>query len=237
MDALPRDSIGWYGKLPTLGDFASRRLPAPFVECWDAWLAAGLAHWREADPEGWRDAYLDGPSWRFLLLPGALPGDYSTEVVAGVLMPSVDRVGRYFPLTLLWSLGAVPAGAEQASALLGRLRALEDLAVDAMQDDWTIDQFEAELTALVATPLAPPRDPLHDLPAPPGRHDGGMAALRLSGADLGSHLAHWARDALLAHWQGCALWLADGGESPQLRVSDGLPAEEDFIALFRGAQP
>ena len=33
---------GWHGKLPTLGDFASRRLEAPFIEAWDGWLAAGM---------------------------------------------------------------------------------------------------------------------------------------------------------------------------------------------------
>ena len=26
---------GWYGKIPSLGDFASRRLPQSFVAAWD----------------------------------------------------------------------------------------------------------------------------------------------------------------------------------------------------------
>ena len=29
---------GWFGKLPGLGDFASRRLPDTFVAAWDRWL-------------------------------------------------------------------------------------------------------------------------------------------------------------------------------------------------------
>src|SRR5262249_35940975 len=29
---------GWYGKLPSLGDFASRRLPVEFVKAWDSCL-------------------------------------------------------------------------------------------------------------------------------------------------------------------------------------------------------
>ena len=39
---MTADSIqvipGWYGKLPSLGDFASRRLGADFIPPWDAWL-------------------------------------------------------------------------------------------------------------------------------------------------------------------------------------------------------
>jgi len=90
---------GWHGKLPSLGDFASRRLDASFIEPWDGWLAAGLLALREARPEGWLEDYLGSPSWRFLLMPGVLPGDAGKQAWAGVLMPSVDRVGRYFPLT------------------------------------------------------------------------------------------------------------------------------------------
>ena len=30
-----RAAAGWYGKLPTLGDFASRRLDNDFVDIWD----------------------------------------------------------------------------------------------------------------------------------------------------------------------------------------------------------
>jgi type VI secretion system protein ImpM len=40
---------GWFGKLPSLGDFASRRLPDAFVSRWDRWLQGGLARAREDD--------------------------------------------------------------------------------------------------------------------------------------------------------------------------------------------
>ncbi|MGS0758915.1 type VI secretion system-associated protein TagF, partial [Roseateles sp. GG27B] len=44
---------GWYGKLPSLGDFASRRLNPDFIEDWDVWLATGLGDWREREPTTW----------------------------------------------------------------------------------------------------------------------------------------------------------------------------------------
>jgi type VI secretion system protein ImpM len=49
---------GWYGKLPSLGDFASRRLEADFIEPWDLWLGEGLQAQRGTFGEGWLDAYL-----------------------------------------------------------------------------------------------------------------------------------------------------------------------------------
>lgn len=98
---------GWYGKIPSLGDFASRRLPQTFIQPWDSWLQEVLQGTRLALGEGWLDCYLTMPIWRFVLMPGLVgAGGW-----AGVLMPSVDRVGRQFPLTL-----AVAASTDAAAA-------------------------------------------------------------------------------------------------------------------------
>src|SRR5206468_3770015 len=87
---------GWYGKVPNLGDFASRRLPPAFISAWDGWLQEVLHGSRTALGEAWLDTYLTMPIWRFVLLPGTV-GDSGW---AGIVMPSVDRVGRAFPLTI-----------------------------------------------------------------------------------------------------------------------------------------
>ena len=139
---------GWYGKLPTLGDFASRRLEADFIEPWDLWLGEGLQAQRSAFGDGWLDAYLDTPPWRFLLSPGALRGVRPELAFAGVLVPSVDRVGRYFPLTLVASLARMPELAAGFDALLAWLHRLEDTALDALHGQWTIDELEDALAEL-----------------------------------------------------------------------------------------
>jgi len=136
MAALP----GWYGKLPALGDFASRRLPSLFIEPWDRWLATGLSAWRDADP-GWLEAFLAAPTWRFALGTG-LPFRESPGY-AGVLMPSVDRVGRYFPLTVVR-----PRGTGEAHVPRQWLQALEQASQAALDDDWDADRFDAALGAL-----------------------------------------------------------------------------------------
>ncbi|WP_225782365.1 type VI secretion system-associated protein TagF [Xenophilus sp. Marseille-Q4582] len=91
---------GWFGKLPGMGDFAHRRLPEAFRERWDHWLQTGLLHLRQQHAQDWTARYLQSPLWFFVLAPqvaGARPW-------IGVLMPSVDGVGRYFPFTIACEL-------------------------------------------------------------------------------------------------------------------------------------
>jgi type VI secretion system protein ImpM len=87
---------GLFGKLPARGDFVRNGLPGSFVAPWDAWLQAGLAASHVRLGEDWLPAWLQAPVWRFALAPGVCGPD----AAIGVMLPSVDRVGRYFPLTL-----------------------------------------------------------------------------------------------------------------------------------------
>lgn len=208
------DPAGWFGKLPSLGDFASRRLPPDFLDGWDGWLARELGQWQAAAPAQWRDAYLHGPSWRFVLGAGALPGPAGRSLWAGTLMPSVDRVGRYFPFTLAMPLQRPPADTAEAGLLLAALHRLDDLALDALHEDWDVPTLEASLLQLAQAPdpeALPPAGPLAGL----------AAALCDPAATAGS--SHWFRGS------------RRGGE-PVLRRCRGLPACDVFTALF-AAEP
>lgn len=87
---------GWYGKIPAIGDFTSRRLPRHFIDLWDNWLQRSIVASRKQLKENWLDSYLTGPIWHFVLMPGIC----ENKIWTGILMPSVDNVGRYFPLTI-----------------------------------------------------------------------------------------------------------------------------------------
>jgi type VI secretion system protein ImpM len=236
---------GWYGKLPTLGDFASRRLEGDFIEPWDLWLGEGLAAQREVLGEQWLDAYLGSPVWRFVLMPGALPGLQPPCALAGVLMPSVDKVGRYFPLTLVTRLPVLPRSASEVEALLGWLHRLEDVAVDALHDDWSIDDLEGVLEGLPPPVVAE---------APPADLDETRAALidalaseasyvDVSGLRSRADLAGLFCGALAgriepdppAVAEGMAFWLADNPSEPRLLVSRGLPGREHFVGMLGAA--
>lgn len=92
---------GFFGKVPSLGDFVSRRLAPEFLSPWDAWLQAGLQCSRERLGEQWLEVYLCSPIWHFALAAGVC----GEQGWAGVMIPSVDRVGRYFPLTVVATVG------------------------------------------------------------------------------------------------------------------------------------
>ncbi|HEX7639444.1 MAG TPA: type VI secretion system-associated protein TagF, partial [Burkholderiaceae bacterium] len=89
-------AFGFYGKLPGEGDFVSRRLPWEFTSAWDDWMQQGLVASRHALGGRWLELYLSAPVWRFQIAAGVC-GPLAWR---GLFFPSVDRVGRYFPLTL-----------------------------------------------------------------------------------------------------------------------------------------
>lgn len=92
--------VGLFGKLPSHGDFLRRRASDEFVDAWDAWLQECIAASRNLLGERWLDVYLISPAWRFACEPGVC----GQQGYAGIMVPSVDRVGRYFPLTLMWPI-------------------------------------------------------------------------------------------------------------------------------------
>ena len=159
-------------------------------------------------------------------------------------MPSVDRVGRHFPLTLVASLARVPDLAAEFDALLAWLHRLEDTALDALQGDWTIDDLENALAE-----LSPPGDEGHasfeDRLATMRRAVASTLARRggfvdiagvASRADLAAIFS--AAPAVAASprspMRGLALWIADTPGRPQLLVSDGLPSLDEFVRMFAG---
>jgi type VI secretion system protein ImpM len=85
---------GFYGKLPARGDFVRVGLPRDFTGPWDAWLQDVLVGSRSLMGEAWLPAFLEAPVWQFSLPPGMC----GRSAALGLMLPSVDRAGRYFPL-------------------------------------------------------------------------------------------------------------------------------------------
>jgi len=136
---------GWYGKMPFLGDFASRRLPQAFIAPWDEWLQHSIAASRAQLGEQWLDLYLHSPIWRFALWPGVICDTSGGDTGwAGVMMPSVDKVGRYFPLTIAAEIAPenfVAIFSEQAW-----FAAIESIALATLDMEFSVDGLEQNLT-------------------------------------------------------------------------------------------
>lgn len=147
MSALP----GFYGKLPVVGDFVQRRLPAEFVARWDRWVQESTLAARAALGIEWTSYYLAAQPWRFVLAPGCI----DNQGWIGLVTPSVDRVGRYFPLTVAQPL---PARIAPLAVLTGAgdwFCALEQLVQQAVHHGLDPDSFDAALARLGGAPLPP----------------------------------------------------------------------------------
>lgn len=142
--------VGFYGKLPSRGDFVRggaflRAVTAP----WDQWLQSVMPGAQAKLGGRWTEVWHAAPAWRFALAPGVC----GPQPVTGVWLPSVDSVGRTFPLVV-----AVQAVATD-DALLA---AMECAGADAIRNVMTPDMLSRRLSC------AP-------CPAVEARAPGGMA--------------------------------------------------------------
>ncbi|MCG7403823.1 MULTISPECIES: type VI secretion system-associated protein TagF [Caballeronia] len=189
---------GWYGKLPSLGDFAARRLSDAFVAPWDAWLAERVGETQLALGDAWLSIYLTCPVWRFFAMPGAIAPTLGA-CWTGVVMASVDRVGRHFPLTIAASLQAAPSTGGEVAALWQWLSAIENVALAALDFDHSIERLDEQLAAL---------------PVPQPANAGTRAAMldepwiAQSAATLPDSLARTLAPLWQTEIQGMSLWTA-----------------------------
>ncbi|HEY7540577.1 MAG TPA: type VI secretion system-associated protein TagF [Methylomirabilota bacterium] len=213
---------GWYGKIPSLGDFAARRLPVEFVKAWDTWLQDVIPAARAMVGDAWLDAYLTMPIWRFVLLPGLV----GQSGWAGVLMPSVDRVGRHFPLAVAVELSSLGAAAHAVFDGGTWFTSLEDAALGVLDPTCGPDDLDATLaqnvlTAPPTTAGAPSIRPLQALPSvdafgPLAEAD----ALRAWSESTGWRTLWWTRGRVDGHslMLGCT----------------ALPTADEFVRLLEG---
>ena len=98
--------IGLFGKVPQKADFVALNLPPTILHPLEQWLEAAVAESRAVLGEQWLNAFLVSPIWRFWIGQSVFG-----QGCCGAVMPSVDAVGRYFPLVLLaWNAdGSAPA--------------------------------------------------------------------------------------------------------------------------------
>jgi type VI secretion system protein ImpM len=196
---VPPPVAGWFGKIPALGDFVSRRLPPEFIEPWDEWLSEELFGAQERLGEDWLESYLKAPIWRFALMPGALDDRHWF----GILMPSVDRVGRQFPLTFAASF------APDIEALARWWSALIEVALRAKERDCDAEALECALFA------APAREHSDQADEPSGQRVVPALAAAASGTSL-----WWSRR-------------GEASDGEIVSVLDGLPHGDRFVQLIR----
>ncbi|WP_413205855.1 type VI secretion system-associated protein TagF [Rhodospirillum sp. A1_3_36] len=196
-------SYGWYGKVPCVGDFIRSGLSPAFMTGWDRWMRTLLATAAETLGDRWDDCYLSAPIWRFALPTGAC----GPHAVAGIMMPSVDRVGRRFPLCLAAELGNIPVKQAYHGASPD-FDALEDAALMMLEDGTSLTLLKETLAGL------PRSDPGPDADAD---------------ADANGSTRNFAAlDASATR----SLWVAPIGEEDRVLLPQGLPEDPDTARAF-----
>src|SRR5271166_6996759 len=84
-----------FGKLAAKRDFIALFAPRDFLNAWEPWMQSCVSTSRDRLGDFWLRSYLTAPIWRFWL--GA---DICGATVVGALMPSLDGMGRYYPLAV-----------------------------------------------------------------------------------------------------------------------------------------
>jgi type VI secretion system protein ImpM len=227
---------GFFGKLPCNGDFIQYNVSQEWLDGWDQWLQSCIFESRGALQGEWLNAYLSGPIWRFVLAEGAC----GSGAYAGIVVPSVDRVGRYFPLTLVRQLDSGWNPLDVAVCWAPWFEALEQCACDALDaHDLRLDEFIARV-GHIQDPLTV-AVPTH-IEGELFRHAGFPASsaqwqMNLPSADhLQLDVSVLAYREIHRHLRPVTLWWTAGAERVHSSwlLSRGLPAPASFAAMLDG---
>lgn len=129
--------LGYYGKIRTEGDFVTRNLPRSFREPWHLWMQSIIQNIKQ-QMDNWGPHFLTFPVYRFALSAGIC----GEQAWLGVLIPSLDKVGRPYPMVLCRSLspGENLLGANNKYS--NWLEQAEALALYCLEDDPSIFSLE-----------------------------------------------------------------------------------------------
>ncbi|WP_305985421.1 type VI secretion system-associated protein TagF [Roseibium sp. MMSF_3544] len=135
---------GYFGKLPDRADFVIGRCPEGFLRHWEPFLMKGLAQSRQDLGSAWEETYMTMPVWRFWLVP-EIEGGTMRDAVAGALMPSVDKVGRKFPLTVASPARTGDDNGRPEEAWYDRV---ETVLLDVLDEESSLQAFQQAVATL-----------------------------------------------------------------------------------------
>lgn len=200
--------IGIFGKIPAKRDYVQSGVPPGLMELIDPWLQAAVAQSRDDIGQAWLETYLASPIWRFWL-----GSRVAGQTVLGALMPSVDGVGRYFPL-LCAAAYDDPIAPPDIDPQDEWFELLEGHMLAALADDATFEGLIAGVGG-----MDPPEAPMALMPE--GNLKALFAQIRFDNADVFyGDFSYW--------------WIPPGpdGLKPRAIVRRGLPSPRDYGAML-----
>lgn len=220
--------LGLYGKLPAYGDFISRNLSSAFITPWDEWLQHFISGSQEQIGEDWLNIYLTSPIWRFTLSPGVI----DNNMWAGLMMPSVDRVGRYFPISIVKPFASNITPVNFMFHQSEWFNAVEALCLTALDESIDVDELVAAVDN-IETPVFENYQPTFNL------GEMGPMLFGLPSAEAGPSIElmpYMLNAALTSGLSSFSLWQTAGSEliSPLLFSCQGLPPISGVASMLDG---
>ncbi len=219
---------GIYGKLPGYGDFLFRNLSSTFINPWDEWLQGYVSVSREQLGETWLDTYLTSPIWRFALSPGVI----DECMWGGLIMPSVDRVGRYFPISVVRSFSERVSAVNYMFTQQAWFQQVESICLSALDGEIAVDDLVAGVEAV---PIG-----MHELYQPTSHlGSSGPFVVGLATEDelsLNDSLPCLLNASLSSSLSSFSIWQTQGSEliSPLVFACQGLPPSSGISAMLDG---
>lgn len=143
-------AIGWYGKLPSAGDFLQRRFPEVLLRQWSHWFQVGLHAWQqegELNQEVTRQ-FSRAPVWNFVV-PPILDSQF---IQVGCLLPARDSVGRQYPVCALCRFTEAEWSPQRLSMSGEWFNVLGRTLLHGVRAHYTAEQLDQALTAIPAPP-------------------------------------------------------------------------------------
>ena len=219
-------TTGIFGKLPCYGDFLSRDLNTHFVDVWDAWLQGYVSGTQEQLGESWLDIYLTSPIWRFAFSSGVI----DENNWAGIVLPSVDRVGRYFPFSIAKNIGALPPPVAM-SAASAWYNNIEDIALQALEGETSVDEILEMVNAVELS-----SDSMYGTYAPTESLGGAIISMPFESESVASVFPQLLHHTLTQSQQSYSLWSTRGSElvEPCVFFGKALPSASSAAAMLDG---
>jgi type VI secretion system protein ImpM len=219
---------GLYGKLPAHGDFVTRNLNPNFIKVWDEWLQHFISTSQEQIGADWLDIYLTSPIWQFVFSPGVI----DSNMWAGLIMPSVDRVGRYFPISIVRPLPVSESVVNFALSQDDWYQQIETQCLLALDGEIDADELAAALAEYELIPSAQ-YQPTQNL------GDFGPMIIGLDSCDteqIRSAMPYLLNASLVNGLSSFSVWKTAGSEiiGPTLFCCQGLPPVSGIASMLDG---
>ncbi len=215
---------GVFGKYPAKRDFVAHNLPRQFLSIWEDWLQSSVAASRSQLGAAWQDAFLTAPLWRFWI--GKAVG---TMTAAGVMMPSVDGIGRYFPLTVC---ACAPEGQAIAPPMIDPMEQWYAAAETALLQ--ALDEGFAGEAAAIADSVPFPET----IDTPQDREPKGSYVLRkqVQASELGAAFIQAEIAGLMGLYDMRSVWWTLGGATrpAELVICQQMPDPYAFAGFLTG---